>query len=1191
MTNLQNLPNYFNRHQPGDNREQLLFRATNYAQASEFNELQSIARRRHQALADVLFRDGALLEDGEIDINRTDNRIRLSPGRVYVQGKVFSLELKENIELKPAEDQSIGVWIATSIITEENDQTLLGGREINTGTMENPINDLEGYNLPGAAREVTTAEWGDANVKPAEASTFAPVYQIIKGQLLRNVRPPEIRGIAQTLATRDYEVNGSYLVKGFRVSTVRLQPADNPLQQNVTLQVATGVGRPHGFRLERQVPWILETTPENIATQVELELQRLKMQYMEIGSGQLSVTFQNTPVVKVSRVTVNIRTEAINELFTGDVHAVNFPTGVSAASVRGVAEIGIPGVQGGTIRYDNLPTLSGSTINWSSVPNELKPNLNQLYHIAFWESNAFDEDAITFSQTSSSDNSNYNLRVFNDTLFFEGRFITNNENRNAYVGNLQNVDIDYSYILPTWSYVIANSEGDMEMLHGTSSVDSITFPIEKLKPEQLLLAEVFWTWQYNELPTIRQVAEGAVSQPELVAMQDAITELTLEVKRNSIANQLAMEETRPQDGVLLEPFLDYSIVSPDSFNIAILDGELLMAVITQDVRLVPPDNAPRVWTLPRGGDEVLLQQEIITESILINEFAAFDPIPPLVRLTPSVDVWVDERENTIVQNQRRVIGGTAVQRIRALRARLGRQRTRGATFTHGFSESLTVATQLANERTQPAQFIRAQQVRMDVEAFQPGEVLQSVRISNIDITPDGVIRADASGRMQNVVLDFPGDRIPAGEAIVEIAGTFSRGESVFVGQGTISVREWVETRTVVVQRQTFLVFRQRVRVDPVAQTFLLPEARQVSAIDINLTAIGDVTKPIRIQLRTTAEGTPTSTILGEAILSGARLRTGWQRAIFELPIYIPALEEHAIVVLTDDNRHAVGIATLGQLHSNGSRLVTSQPYTVGVLLQSSNASTWTPRQSSDLAFRIHGAVYTSDRHEQRIGNDIDFNPTINNPAITDIHPAIPVFLPESTSQVRFRVDATFPWFNNDVTTLLQTPLGAPNVRQATLVPEVELRGSRTLSPVVFQGGTLALGTIGGSSWREDASEICSYIAIQELSRLAQNQPFEIIARMEFFVPAGLISPQEVLISMRSSSRPDINADNLDRVGITGNVDHLIPADRWTAVTVRVALSTPATIPLVDAMRAEIQLRATGPERPRVRALRLIRVLT
>lgn len=189
--------------------------------------------------------------------------------------------------------------------------------------------------------------------------------------------------------------------------------------------------------------------------------------------------------------------------------------------------------------------------------------------------------------------------------------------------------------------------------------------------------------------------------------------------------------------------------------------------------------------------------------------------------------------------------------------------------------------------------------------------------------------------------------IPAGTKAVNVLGTAgSKAGASFTGDNTLT--------TVTQQRvvTTYLIYY-----DPLAQTFTLTAPEQIKAIEIFVVAKG--TRPMRVQLRETAYGVPTQVVLAEAILPAASITpNAWNRFPFVAPVALPANVEYAMVVMSDEATPSVGIAQLGAYDSTNGRWVTSQPYQVGVLLSSSNASTWTPNQDRDLAFRIIGSRYT-----------------------------------------------------------------------------------------------------------------------------------------------------------------------------------------------------------------------------------------
>lgn len=196
--------------------------------------------------------------------------------------------------------------------------------------------------------------------------------------------------------------------------------------------------------------------------------------------------------------------------------------------------------------------------------------------------------------------------------------------------------------------------------------------------------------------------------------------------------------------------------------------------------------------------------------------------------------------------------------------------------------------------------------------------------------------------------------IPTGAKLVEAVGSEgSRALAIFDAQN----RELVRT-----------VRRIRSRpVDPVAQTFRLEQSRWVTAISVQFAAKGSNSNPVILEIRETDLGLPTAIALAEGSIAGSSITTsGWTKISLTRPTWLQAGEEYAFVLLTDDQVHAVRIAELGQRDADGD-FVTRQPFSVGTLLLSSNASTWTPKQEADLAFRIHGARFTSSTRTVDLG--------------------------------------------------------------------------------------------------------------------------------------------------------------------------------------------------------------------------------
>ncbi len=196
--------------------------------------------------------------------------------------------------------------------------------------------------------------------------------------------------------------------------------------------------------------------------------------------------------------------------------------------------------------------------------------------------------------------------------------------------------------------------------------------------------------------------------------------------------------------------------------------------------------------------------------------------------------------------------------------------------------------------------------------------------------------------------------IPAGTKLVQFYGDKgSYGEATYTGKKTITIEE---------RRRVF----SSKRVDPLAQTFTLDESRHIGGIDLWFTNSGK--RHVVVQIRETTVGVPSQTVIAENSIEPAKIDTnGTATRITWSPVFCHGGQEYAIVLLTDDADTAVKIAELGKYDAVNSRCVTSQPYQVGVLLSSSNASTWTTHQNLDLTFRLLAAKFTETSHVIDLG--------------------------------------------------------------------------------------------------------------------------------------------------------------------------------------------------------------------------------
>lgn len=285
--------------------------------------------------------------------------------------------------------------------------------------------------------------------------------------------------------------------------------------------------------------------------------------------------------------------------------------------------------------------------------------------------------------------------------------------------------------------------------------------------------------------------------------------------------------------------------------------------------------------------------------------------------------------------------------------------------------------------------------------------------------------------------------VPAGTKLVEFVGAGgSYGAGQYTGRGELLVQRWNRVTT----RARFI--------DPLAQTFTLPRGRHITAVDLTFAVKGG-NDPVLVQIRETDNGIPTQTVLADATIAASAINTSapWVRATFGTPVWLDGDREYAIVVLTNDANHALAVAELGKFDSAAQRWVTSQPYTIGVLLSSSNASTWTPHQEKDLRFRLIGAAFSSNSRTVALG-------TVAASNISDLLAVAPIDRPSAATSLLLRF--TRP---SGVTYELQPgqAIALDSRVTDTLTAQAVLTGNAFESPVLYPGAQSIVGDLDESA--------------------------------------------------------------------------------------------------------------------------------
>lgn len=579
---------------------------------------------------------------------------------------------------------------------------------------------------------------------------------------------------------------------------------------------------------------------------------------------------------------------------------------------------------------------------------------------------------------------------------------------------------DYRWKMPRVDVLSLDQDGYFHRVKGVSSAFN---PIAPLVPDtQLAVAEFRQEWYSTETPDVDNNGTRVVSMREQRQIKESVVELYNLIADERLLRDISSREPTAKYGVFTDPLLDADLRDAGVVQDAVVVSQELQLGIS-GTPVFAGQNNTTTKLLPYV-EEYLISQELRTGQMAINPYANFDPIPARVRLDPNIDLWTIFDDATAFTTQS-IIQGSG---------------NRAATST-------STVTNLVQDTSTAIATLRQRQVNYTVEGFEASESLSELRFDGTNILV-GSVTANGSGQLTGNFQVPAG--VPAGTKLVEFIGQQgSYGAGEYTGQGTLRVRRWNQITT------TITTFWWQ-NVDPLAQSFTLTQGRHITGIDLKFAAKGSNSNSVVVQIRESDNGYPSRTVVADAVIQGSSIVTTntWVRADFGTPVYLEPGVEYFIVLLTDDSTHAVRVAELGKYDNTANRFVTAQPYTVGVLLSSSNNSTWTPHQEKDLTFRLAGASFTATEQVVNLGSI-----TVSN--MTDLLALAPVDLPTNDTSVTLRYTRT----TGEVFNL--TPGQALNFATSisdTMQIQAVLRGTNISSPALFPGVQTLSGTLDNAAF-------------------------------------------------------------------------------------------------------------------------------
>ena len=567
------------------------------------------------------------------------------------------------------------------------------------------------------------------------------------------------------------------------------------------------------------------------------------------------------------------------------------------------------------------------------------------------------------------------------------------------------IEVDYSYRMPRKDIIVMYKDRSIGIVRGVPHRYDPILP--GTPPEAICLAEVTQTWK--GLPTVKNVAIQRVPVDTLNAMKNQIIDLYSLVARIEQRHDASINAPSSAYNVFVDPLFDDDMRDKGVAQTALIADQTLQLPMTAEIITLSLAND----TVLDYDHETLINQPMHTKSMQVNPYQTFEPMPVHVMLTPSVDRWSTNVVQSIIS---RTVNSTRRRKDELIETK----------------SSVQVVDAI----------LRRIDVKIDASGFGPNEAV-SVIFDGIEVACSST-RANAQGVFSGTFTIPEG--IPTGTKLVRLQGTHTTGSAYFVGIHEV--------------RTTINYYVRYNYIDPLAQTFTLNEARHVSGVDFWLANKG--TSNLRVEIRTSSLGYPTQETIASCIMKPSELAANaWNRAKFDVPVFLSANVEYAITIMTDAADYSVGIAELGDWDAS-TGWVRSQAYSAGVLLSSSNASTWTPHQTADLTFRLLGAKFKTTHKTVSFG-------TINLTGVTDIMPMAEI------QRTGADTDVTFVLTKDNVeVTRMQAwqgiSFGQPLNGEYTL--SCELLGDAKYSPVVGRAPQIITAKIAETGDYVSRSFIC-----------------------------------------------------------------------------------------------------------------------
>lgn len=937
---------YNDRFDPKDERTMVLFHPDRPLQQAELNEMQSMQRYQLSQATEALFSDGNMQSGMAFRIDTDKNKLIVESGLVYLGGAIRTFNQQE-VDFTGKGQELIGVKLKTTVITHKEDTSLL-----------DQTSGVVSAFSPGADRLQETVVLA---VNDPEAYT---IYRFEDGDLFINPDNPEVDKINKVLAQRTYEESGSFKVSGFDMWTERSK--ENP-DTKLQLTVDKGLAYVLGYRVEKP-------TATRIQLDKALETRKVNNEGFFYNTNTKRGKLGNGAVASIERVTSQVRVTKEQVSRGTQADGMDYLDNVNVVKVEKVwSETG--GKQTEYVPGEDYMLVNSQAISWE--PKGKEPNSGSTYFVTYL----------------------YNKELVPDTdykIVIEGegdaRVWYIDFNKTTGDKPLENtlVNVDYTFYLARIDLITLDSLGNFHVKKGQANTMREVSPPNHLDPLTLQIGLVT-VLPNSDNASCSEFTIQRLSMEDLNKVKRRVENLEYNEAINALdKGAMIGENPLTLRGIFSDGFisLDKTDVSNPENTIGFSFDDAQITLPYEEINKVKPELGSNQETVHVWGrlvtapftEELAISQPFATEAMNINPYNVFNK-QGMLDINPESDNWIEEERITVTETEyetRQVRrwwmhqGESWAQdeknSVSDIVLDEGQPGWEGQTWTYDTQNGRTGTTlKSGGERTleEAIEYMRQIELTLTAQNLQANSNNLRCIFDGIQVpmTPldgfrkggePGTCMSDANGVLKAKITIPPGIRCGTREITIKNEDNMAIG--TFSAQGRKKITEDVIIKTHV----TVNLY------DPLAQSFQFDTNRVITSFEAFFASKDDTTN-VMVQVRGMSEGgQPNKTVYGQTILKPSEIKVSSDgkaptKITFDDPLMVEAGKEYCIVFITDSNKYTMWLATMGQeLVDKPGQLVTANPYVEGVLFSSSNASTWTAHQRSDLKFNVYTARFNEE---------------------------------------------------------------------------------------------------------------------------------------------------------------------------------------------------------------------------------------